>query len=437
VAGNGNWENPNHWVTLLDPAYRIINAQGQVVNGLPTTPQLGLGGTGGDFGSVAGTARTNGLVWYTGVYGTVPNGLGFQSAQAEVSALRYRTGTLWIGGLVGTAGGTVISVGRAVVQYNGAGVFGTVRGGSITGNDVYALAFANGTLIVGGNLSAAGGTIVQDIAYNDGTNWGTFTGGGISTGVVGALAVDLRQQLWVGGTFDAVGGIAARNIVQAQSQFWRPSGLGLAAGPVWAIDAQPDGQVMAGGNIQSVASGASAVTQTITGGIARWTGGAWVNEALSMAVSVGQPVRVFHRQPNGTIWAGGDFTGTAHTTAQAQVVNGGMAPVRPVFRLRHTAATGTTTVRRIANATTDTAIYLDLPCSPNEIITFDLSGPVATLTSTTAGNQFNRILEGSDLSNFRLLSGTNAIQTFADGDNLEIAIYWRPQHSSADGGTVL
>lgn len=51
-AGNGNWEDANHWQTLLDPMYRVINAQGQVVNGLPTTPELGLGGTEGDFGSV-------------------------------------------------------------------------------------------------------------------------------------------------------------------------------------------------------------------------------------------------------------------------------------------------------------------------------------------------------------------------------------------------
>jgi uncharacterized protein with beta-barrel porin domain len=51
-AGNGNWEDASHWVTLLDPAYRVIDASGNVVNGLPTTPELGLGGTGGDFGSV-------------------------------------------------------------------------------------------------------------------------------------------------------------------------------------------------------------------------------------------------------------------------------------------------------------------------------------------------------------------------------------------------
>ncbi len=51
-AGDGNWEDADHWVTLLDPAYRVIDANGAAINGLPATPQLGRGGTGGDFGAV-------------------------------------------------------------------------------------------------------------------------------------------------------------------------------------------------------------------------------------------------------------------------------------------------------------------------------------------------------------------------------------------------
>lgn len=40
VAGSRNWEDPTHWVTQLDPAYQII-VNGQLVNGLPTTPGAG------------------------------------------------------------------------------------------------------------------------------------------------------------------------------------------------------------------------------------------------------------------------------------------------------------------------------------------------------------------------------------------------------------
>ncbi|MEQ8412747.1 MAG: autotransporter domain-containing protein [Erythrobacter sp.] len=51
-GGDGAWEDSEHWVTLLDPAYRIIDENGEVVSGLPSTPELGLDGTEGDFGAV-------------------------------------------------------------------------------------------------------------------------------------------------------------------------------------------------------------------------------------------------------------------------------------------------------------------------------------------------------------------------------------------------
>ncbi|MGY6552567.1 MAG: autotransporter domain-containing protein [Erythrobacter sp.] len=51
-AGNGNWEDGAHWEVTLDPHFRVINADGAIVNGLPTTPELGLNGTGGAWGAV-------------------------------------------------------------------------------------------------------------------------------------------------------------------------------------------------------------------------------------------------------------------------------------------------------------------------------------------------------------------------------------------------
>ncbi len=52
VAGDGNWEDPNHWQTDLDPAFRIIDENGNVVNGLPTSPGAGRFGTAPEFGEV-------------------------------------------------------------------------------------------------------------------------------------------------------------------------------------------------------------------------------------------------------------------------------------------------------------------------------------------------------------------------------------------------
>jgi subtilase-type serine protease len=51
-AGDGNWEDATHWQTDLDPAYRIIDADGNVVNGFPDTQSAGRLGDGPEFGQV-------------------------------------------------------------------------------------------------------------------------------------------------------------------------------------------------------------------------------------------------------------------------------------------------------------------------------------------------------------------------------------------------
>ena len=51
-AGDGSWTDPNHWVIDLDPIYQVIGANGQLVNGLPTTPAAGIDGTSPKFGNV-------------------------------------------------------------------------------------------------------------------------------------------------------------------------------------------------------------------------------------------------------------------------------------------------------------------------------------------------------------------------------------------------
>lgn len=52
VEGDGAWEDPSHWVTTLDPAYRIIDDNGNVVNGIPTSPGASVDGGAPDFGVV-------------------------------------------------------------------------------------------------------------------------------------------------------------------------------------------------------------------------------------------------------------------------------------------------------------------------------------------------------------------------------------------------
>lgn len=43
-AGDGKWSDADHWVTALDPNYRIIDSNGSLVNGVPTSPGAGAFG---------------------------------------------------------------------------------------------------------------------------------------------------------------------------------------------------------------------------------------------------------------------------------------------------------------------------------------------------------------------------------------------------------
>ncbi|MEM1390884.1 MAG: autotransporter outer membrane beta-barrel domain-containing protein, partial [Pseudomonadota bacterium] len=54
VEGDGNWSDASHWVQDLDPSYRIIDADGNVINGIPDGPEEGLSATGPKEGVIYG-----------------------------------------------------------------------------------------------------------------------------------------------------------------------------------------------------------------------------------------------------------------------------------------------------------------------------------------------------------------------------------------------
>ncbi|EDX80446.1 MAG: autotransporter domain-containing protein [Phenylobacterium sp.] len=52
TGGNGDWFDPTHWVQMMDPNYKIIDANGNLVTGLPATPAEGVDSRGGEWGSI-------------------------------------------------------------------------------------------------------------------------------------------------------------------------------------------------------------------------------------------------------------------------------------------------------------------------------------------------------------------------------------------------
>jgi outer membrane autotransporter protein len=55
VSGGGDWDNPATWTQELDPGFFVIDAGGQLVNGIPAGAEPGVGGTTPKWGDVQGT----------------------------------------------------------------------------------------------------------------------------------------------------------------------------------------------------------------------------------------------------------------------------------------------------------------------------------------------------------------------------------------------
>lgn len=79
-AGNRNWSNPTHWERALDPSY-MVEIDGELVNGVPTTLGTEISGNGAQFGDVCflsdcASFDAPAAVVADGTFATVPNGPG-------------------------------------------------------------------------------------------------------------------------------------------------------------------------------------------------------------------------------------------------------------------------------------------------------------------------------------------------------------------------
>ena len=182
-----------------------------------------------------GLARWDGAAWsYVGGTGT----------NDGVYGLAVDGDTLYAGGVFSQLGGVAASRVARYDPENGVRPLGdgvTQVGG---GPGVYALAVdAEGRVYAGGAFDAMGGAPVQNLARWHGAAWSsvggvTGTTGG-STGVM-ALAFDRAGRLYVGGSFDQAGGLAARGVAVLAGDAWGTVGDGVRSGRVEALHVAPD-----------------------------------------------------------------------------------------------------------------------------------------------------------------------------------------------------
>ncbi|MCA8949607.1 MAG: hypothetical protein KDE27_08905 [Planctomycetes bacterium] len=144
-------------------------------------------------------------------------------------------------------------------------------------NPVLALAvLPNGDLVVGGRFVNVGTTPASAIARFDGTNWSPLGGGlsGYYSPSAISLAVGPGGDLFVGGLFQTVGSVAARNVARWDGAAWHALGAGVSSGPLALLEAvsavapAPNGDVYVSGFFE-LAGGSPAAA------CARWDGASW------------------------------------------------------------------------------------------------------------------------------------------------------------------
>jgi uncharacterized protein YhjY with autotransporter beta-barrel domain len=223
VAGDGNWTDPTHWVTNLDPAYNVI-VNGQLVNGIPTTLGDGINGTAGKFGYICDQEpafafdqcvnNANGDVYFDGIYvgntgyvpttpgntvipaATLANGLpgatNFVPNNIDPNATTHTNGryfdvTLAAAGTT-TLGGTSITIDRLTIN-NTAAKLTVNSGASLTSliniNQLQGLVTNNGTISSVGDYMLLTGGITGNGRFN--APYFTSVSGMIMPGTAGTI----------------------------------------------------------------------------------------------------------------------------------------------------------------------------------------------------------------------------------------------------------
>lgn len=439
----------------------------------------------GSWGTIAGTVHPASVAMYfpdTNKFGTLAGGTltkAFSPWPVVYDMVITPSGSVYVAGDFGTAAGTRAN---SVAVWNGA--WGTLTGGTLDAAGGFALAY-NGTLFVGGNFSKAAGTSALFIAQWSNGAWGSLSGQNVGTldSITRDLTFGKDGRLFIVGQFGSAAGTAANKVA-----YWNGAFGTLSAGvdPVAGHDAYSalvaqDGRLYVGGYLNNAGGGSAnsiavwngvqftslgsglqlpgnipvvykmltdnagniyaggkfnvAGGIAVSDGLAVWTGAAWHGPDIEIAGGAVGTFFSLKLMPSGTLYAGGEFYGTAQAAAVAQIVNTGAAQAYPILFSRNTGS-GTARIYQFVNTLTNDSLFFDLTLLPGEEITLDLTPGARSFTSSFQGNVFGNILPGSNIATWSLLSGTNYISFFTDSDTLSNSVYWRPKHWSADSGTV-
>jgi hypothetical protein len=323
VNGIARW-GEGVWAPLSGPAGTGL------MGGFPwSLTSCGVGGTpglfaGGDFveagGLLAnGVARWDGAEWSElyGLGGPGVTSMGWLPGSVYASACLERASgpALVVGGEFDAAGGAPAA---SLALWNGSG-WATLSGPSGEGVDgtVHALAATCGgdapVLYVGGSFDTAGGVAAASVAAWDGAAWSALEGpaGNGLDGYASALALydpGLGPELFVGGDFTTAGGLPAAALARWDGSAWSavPGFSDLALDQVGTLAVHDDGS---GPALYVTASRVDGVT-IADFALLRWDGSTWTVLVDEPIADLWGPVAAMTSFDDGTgpaLWLGGPF----------------------------------------------------------------------------------------------------------------------------------
>ena len=338
---------------------------------------------GGDFATAGGNTDCNKIAYWNGTaWISLATGLG-----SSVYALRFHpNGNLYIGGLFISADG---ANGDYICYWDGSAFksfydLGAIELSSYVNSiDVN----PNGTIVIGGNFTNAGGDANADyVAAWRGNNWGALMAGGVSNVVYEVYCAD-NGDIYLGGFFTQAGSLTLIDrVVKSVQGAYQPLDIDLpGVSAVYAICLASDGSLYLGGNFSTIAESKNALTGVV---------------ALNLNVA----------------------SASANTYPYMQI-------------------TGPGTLKSIVNYSTGANVSFDgLTLQAGETISLDFDPVNLRFKSSWSGrgSVLRYVNAGSDYGNFYLRPGANNISLFMDDTDANSGawIAWKPKFWGLDGALL-
>ena len=396
---------------------------------------------GGNFTNLAGIANADYFAKYT-VSNNTWSALG-SGINSTVIAIEIDTdGTIYIGGSFTTAGGNSNCKNIAKKSLNDSNWLPLANG---LNGFVDALKFQqNGNLIIGGNFTNADGTNGDYICWWDGSAFKSFTSLGateLSTnGSVNDIDITINGTIIIGGSFTNAGGDEnADRIAAWRGNNWGPIMAGGVNGAVYDINCTDNNTIYICGEFTKAGD------LVLTDRVAKSVQGAY--QPIDIDLPGVAAIRTILVASDGSLYLGGQFSTTAsgQNAIAAGVVGGadlnvsnGSANTYPRMLI-----IGPGKLNSIINYSTGAQIaFNDLTLLAGERL--DLNFDPLNLKFTSSwegrGSVLRYVNAGSDYGNFYLKPGYNTISVFMDKSTTTSAtkawMAWKPRFWGIDGALL-